>query len=124
MVTDVSSTPLFTPCSGFRPCFPLAHISPILTSQLTPSREDSPTHSLHRIKLGYLARAEESGQPDLEDALIFAAKLISELLEAKKLIPNEHIVASPGGFEGLNEAVALQLKGAGGKKVVVELQDP
>ncbi|KAL8965364.1 MAG: hypothetical protein Q9197_006552 [Variospora fuerteventurae] len=84
--------------------------------------EDKPDHYLHRAKLAYIGRpAEESSQPDLDSSLVLYAKFITHLLADGRLKPNETDVVT-GGFDAVAGAVEKQLKSAGGKKVVVELQ--
>lgn len=85
-------------------------------------REDNLDHSLHRAKLAYIGRpAEKSTQPDLDSSLVSYAKFITILLGEGKFKPNQTDIMT-GGSDAVAGAVEKQLKGAGGKKVVVELQ--
>ncbi|KAL8916466.1 MAG: hypothetical protein Q9208_008498 [Pyrenodesmia sp. 3 TL-2023] len=91
------------------------------TDGFTPMKEN-PDHALHLANLGYIGRPdEESGQPGLDSALVSYAKFITNLLAEGKLKPNGTDIVTEG-FEAVPEAVEKQTKGAGGKKVVVELQ--
>ncbi|KAL9010442.1 MAG: hypothetical protein Q9173_004624 [Seirophora scorigena] len=83
--------------------------------------EGKPNHSLHRTKLAYIGRsAEECSQPDLDSSFVSYANFITRLLAEGRLKPNEADVGT-GSFEAVAGAVETQLKSAGGKKVVVEL---
>ncbi|KAL8751843.1 MAG: hypothetical protein Q9184_005932 [Pyrenodesmia sp. 2 TL-2023] len=84
--------------------------------------KENPDYSIHRANLGYIGRPdEESGQPGLDSALVSYAKFITKLLTEGNLKPNQTDIVT-GGFDAVAKAVEKQSKGAGGKKVVVELQ--
>ncbi len=109
---------------GFPPL--LGRISEVrcnrVPTDLSAHREENPDHSLHRAKLGYIGcPPEESTQPDLDSSLVSYAKLITRLLADGSLKPNATEIVT-GGFDAVAGAVEKQLQGAGGKKVVVELQ--
>lgn len=62
--------------------------------------------------------------PTLNDDLAAYIGVIGQLLEDGKVVPNKVEVVEKGGFEGVQEAVDLQRKGAAaGKKIVIKLQE-
>lgn len=62
--------------------------------------------------------------PSLNDDLAAYIRVIAQLVEDGKVVPNKVEVVEKGGFEGVQEAVNLQSKGAAaGKKLVIKLQE-
>lgn len=101
---------------GVRKCY-------ATTDDWSPMKEYD-DHATHRAKLAFKGRtAEESGQPELEGKYVEFAKLLTEWFGEGKIKPNEVTVVE-GGLEKVEEAVGLQLKGAGGKKVVLKIAEP
>lgn len=63
-------------------------------------------------------------KPNLNDELAAYIRVIAQLLEDGRVVPNKVEVVEKGGFEGVQEAVDLQRKGTGaGKKIVIKLQE-
>lgn len=62
--------------------------------------------------------------PNLNDDLAAYIRVIGQLLEDGKVVPNKVEVVAKGGFEGVQEAVDSQRKGTlAGKKIVIKLQE-
>lgn len=62
--------------------------------------------------------------PSLNDDLAAYIRVIAQLVEDGKVVPNKVEVVEKGGFEGVQEAVDLQRKGTtAGKKIVIKLQE-
>ena len=63
-------------------------------------------------------------RPNLNDDLAAYIRLIGQLLEDGKVVPNKVEVVAKGGFEGVGDAVDSQRKkGSTGKKIVIKLQE-
>ena len=93
------------------------------TDDWTPMEEHK-GHETYRVALGPIGRTEGQAGADttLDDDVASYVPFLSQLLETRKLRPNEFKVVG-SGFEGVPEAIALQQKGAmGGLKVLVDLQ--
>lgn len=62
--------------------------------------------------------------PDLNDDLAAYIRVIGQLLEDGKVVPNKVEVVAKGGFEAIPDAVDSQRKGTlAGKKIVIKLQE-
>lgn len=62
--------------------------------------------------------------PNLNDDLALIIRVIGQLLEDGKVVPNKVELVTKGGFEGVQEAVDIQRKGTlTGKKIVIKLQE-
>ena len=93
------------------------------TDDWTPM-EEYEDHETARVKLGIIGRAGDDikDAPNINENIASYIPLLTRLLEAGKLRPNEYEVVS-SGFDGIAKAVEAQQKGStGGKKVVVDLQ--
>lgn len=84
--------------------------------------------SIYNIILGLKGKPSSAlaaaNLPALNDDLAAYIGVIGQLLEDGKVVPNKVEVVEKGGFEGVQEAVDLQRKGAAaGKKIVIKLQE-
>lgn len=62
--------------------------------------------------------------PNLNDDLAAYIRVIGQLVEDGKVVPNKVEVVAKGGFEGVEDAVDSQRKkGSSGKKLVIKLQE-
>lgn len=91
--------------------------------------EDSSSDiSIYKIALGLIGKPEPvlvaAHKPTLNDDLAAYVTVIAQLLEDGKLVPNLLEIVNKGGFEAVEEALALQRKGTSGPvKVVIRLQE-
>lgn len=84
--------------------------------------EEDKDHKTCRVKLGLIGREGDDikEEPTINRDIASYIPMLTQLLEAGKLRPNESKVTSTG-FEGIAQAIDIQQKGAnGGVKVVVK----
>lgn len=91
--------------------------------------EERPSNvSIYNILLALKGKSNSAlvaaKMPDLNDDLAAYIRVIGQLLEDGKVVPNKVEVVAKGGFEGVQEAVDSQRKGTvTGKKIVIKLQE-
>ena len=93
------------------------------TDDWTPMDEHE-DHETYRVKLGLIGRKGDDIKeaPTINEEVASFLPLLTQLLEAGRLRPNELKVTGTG-FEAISEAIEIQQKGgSGGVKVVVSLQ--
>lgn len=91
------------------------------------SEERPPNVSINNIMLALKGKPNSvliaAKFPDLNDDLAAYIRVIGQLLEDGKLVPNKVEVVAKAGFDGVQDAVDSQRKGTlAGKKIVIKLQ--